>query len=141
MAQEQDQELVGGFIIQQAVAIVGASQDAAEKPGVFQESVLSDTEPEDVQIFDEENRDGAGVALGEGVNLPQVRDEPCEVGNPLGLADTAVIKICLTSQVVIEGFLNCGRVPVSDGVAVKNPLGFNDIEASRAPGKVVNLGE
>ena len=59
------------------VSIVGTNKGIAEVPGVFGKEVVADGEAHCPEILDRKDSGGAGVALPEGVDLP-------DAGNKLG---------------------------------------------------------
>ena len=65
------------------VAIVGTDKGIAEIPGVFCKEIVADGETHCPEIFDRKDRRGSGIALPEGVDLPDTGNELAKVPDHL----------------------------------------------------------
>ena len=76
------------------VAIVGTDKGIAEVPGVFSEEIVADGESHCPEIFDRKDSGGAGVALPEGVDLPDAGHELAKVPDHLCVIEVLVAELC-----------------------------------------------
>ena len=76
------------------VAIVGTDESIAEVPGMFGKEVVADGESHCPEIFDRKDSGGAGVALPEGVDLPDAGNEPAKVPDHLCVIEVLVAELC-----------------------------------------------
>ena len=76
------------------VAIVGTDKGIAEVPGVFSEEIVADGESHCPEIFDRKDSGGAGVALPEGVDLPDAGNELAKVPDHLCVIEVLVAELC-----------------------------------------------
>ena len=76
------------------VAIVGTDKGIAEVPGVFGKEVVADGESHCPEIFDRKDSGGAGVALPEGVDLPDAGNELAKVPDHLCVIEVLVAELC-----------------------------------------------
>ena len=76
------------------VAIVGTDESIAEVPGMFGKEVVADGESHCPEIFDRKDSGGAGVALPEGVDLPDAGNELAKVPDHLCVIEVLVAELC-----------------------------------------------
>ena len=88
------------------VAIVGTDKSIAEVPGVFGKKIVADGESHCPEIFDRKDSGGAGVALPEGVDLPDAGNKLGKVPDHLGVIEILVAELFFYIEIVLQSPLD-----------------------------------
>ena len=79
IAEKHLQEFCGGVNALLQIRIVRSDQGVTEVPRILFKGVVVHTEAESFHIFDHKHGSGTGVSLAEGMDLPNVRGEFCQM--------------------------------------------------------------
>ena len=116
------------------ILIVGPYQGIAEIPRMSFKHFVVCLEADGLQILDGENGCGAGVALAEGVNLPNTRNEARQMQYDFVHSQAFVAEVFFLVYVIIQSHSQVLPSTVEHGVATQHPFLLGDVIVAQLAG-------
>ena len=125
---EETDEIQGRIVyVLLHVAVVGSYESIAEIPGMKGKHAIVHMEAERTEILDGKHCRGSGVALREGVYLPDARDKIGDMLYLLVFRQTTIGELLLLFDVPVECTAQVFPVEVVDRIAFEHPFTLGNV--------------
>ena len=114
------------------VAIVGTDKGIAEVPGVFGKEVVAYSKAHRTQIFDCKDCRGSGVALSEGVNLPDTGNKLGKVPDHLCVIEVLVAELFFYIEIVLQSPFDFRETHIEDRFTMQYPLFLGNVAVAES---------
>jgi hypothetical protein len=117
----------------QGVLVICTYQGISEIPGMICKHVIVNIESDRPQVLDKEYGRSTCIALAKRMNLPEIRNELCNMGDDNVVRQSLITETMLLFQVVIHCPPQIFPIQITYGIAVKYPLLFGYVVFAYLP--------
>ena len=102
----------------------------------FTDELVADGESHCPEIFDRKDRCGAGVALPEGVDLPDAGNKLGKVTDHLGVIEVLVAELLFIVKVVLQSALDFRETHIEDRLTTQYPFFLGNVAVAKSAGEL-----
>ena len=136
IAEKTLQKLGIGFDALLDVAVIRPDQRVAEVPRMLAEELIIHREAHREQIFDREDRRGAGVAFAKHVDLPNAGNEFRNMRDNLRERQSLITELLFPVKVMIQRPAYLVEADIQHRIAAQYPFALGDIGVAKLPGEL-----
>ena len=105
---------------------------------MFCKEIVADGETHCPEILDRKDRRGSGVALPEGVNLPDAGNELGKAPDHLCVIEVPVTEFFFHIKIVLQSPLDFSEAHIEDRLTTQYPFFLGNVAVAKSAGKLKN---
>ena len=103
---------------------------------MFCKEIVADGETHCPEILDRKDRRGSGVALPEGVNLPDAGNELCKVPDHLCVIEILVAEFFFHIKIVLQSPFDFSEAHIEDRLTTQYPFFLGNVAVAKSAGEL-----